>query len=229
MKLGETVEVVVGTCIEDIDPKKLGRIKVGAPGWFDRNVMSIEAIPWVYPFSMAMYNSFTHIALGGKVWLIINKENEEEYWYVPYHELNDDTRQVQGADIDEDIVFSRNINGKVVQVYQNKEDGLVLRNGGSSVIISNDGDVTGTDGSGAFKVSGGNFFCGAKDGPFEPMVRGNVCYELLMKLSSDFANLSSAASSSPYTSVLVDPFKTAGDNISQALKDLKSTKANVSE
>ena len=42
MKLGDKVELVLGIVIEDNDPKKLGRVKVSAPGYFDREVMSIE-------------------------------------------------------------------------------------------------------------------------------------------------------------------------------------------
>ena len=55
MKLGEHVEMVLGTCLSNDDPKKLGRIKVAAPGYFDRTVMAIEAIPWAYPLTMPHY------------------------------------------------------------------------------------------------------------------------------------------------------------------------------
>lgn len=228
MKLGETVEIILGVVIEDQDPKKLGRIKVGAPGYFDREVMSIEAIPWVYPFTMNYVTSFSHIALGNKVWLIINKENEEEYWYIPYHELQEHTRKAIGSDVSADVIFSRDICGRVVQIYQNPDEGLVIRNGGETITLDNNGNIIAKTGDATVKIVGNNVYCGQDDSAWEPMVRGNKLYELLSQLSSDFTELSTAAQSSPYTSNLVEPFRTASRNITDRLPDIKSQRANVS-
>ena len=148
MKLGEHVEMVLGTVLDANDPKKLGRVRVGAPGYFDRTVMAIEAIPWVYPLIMLGMQSSSTMSLGSKVWLIANNENEEEYWYLPFHELNNDTKEAAGESVTSDVLFSRNICGKKLQIYQNENEGIVIKNGDSIISLNNVGGILASTGEG---------------------------------------------------------------------------------
>ena len=177
---------------------------------------------------MNYVTSFSHIPLGNKVWLIINKENEEEYWYIPFHELQDHTRKAIGPDVSADVVFSRDVCGRVVQIYQNPDEGLVIRNGGETITLDNNGNIIAKTGDATVKIVGNNVYCGQDDSEWEPMVRGNKLCELLSQLSADLQELSTTAQSSPYTSSLVEPFRTASKNITDRMPDIKSQRANVS-
>lgn len=232
MKLGETVEMILGTVIDDADPKKLGRVKVGAPGVFDRTTMSIKAIPWVYPLNMGHMQSYTHMSCGSKVWLIINKENQEEFWYIPYHELNEDTKAAIADDVESDVVFSRNICGKLVQIYNNKEEGIVIKNGTSKIALTNEGqiigEVAGEGGACVFKIDGNNFYCGAEGGAWHQMVKGDVMYDILNGLVQKFGLLSTAAKTD-HASALADPFNECAQVITDNLDKLLTERAYTSD
>lgn len=228
MKLGDKVELVLGIVIEDNDPKKLGRVKVSAPGYFDREVMSIEAIPWVYPFSMNYCTSFSHMPLGKKVWLLVNNENEEEYWYIPFHELHQHTKDAIGIDASSDVIFSRDLGGGLVQIYQNPGEGLVIKNNGQTVTLDNNGNIIAKTGDATVKISGNNVFLGKDESEWEPLVLGNKLSDLLSQLSSDLTNLSTAAQASPYTATLAESFRTAAQNVTKQIPKIKSQRANVS-
>lgn len=235
MKLGDKVELVIATVLDDHDPKKLGRIKVGAPGVFDRTTMSIDSIPWVYPFTMCHMQSFTHMQAGSKVWLIMNKENQEEFWWIPYHELYDDTKAAINDDVESDVLFSRNIQGKIVQIYHNKEEGLVIKNGTALIELNNNGQIVGHvvgqgGDEGCFKVEGNNFYCGKNMGgvgDWYKMVKGDVLYDMLERLVAYFGMLA-VMSERNNTSTLVDPFRKCAEAITEALNRLLSERAFVS-
>ena len=217
----------MGTVLDDHDPKKLGRVKIGATGYFDRKVMAIEAIPWVYPFTMSSAQSFTHVPTGGKVWLIVNKANAEEYWYIPFHEMNPGTSSALDDDVSSDVLFSRNICGKQLQVYQNKGEGLVIRNGDSSVILDNNGSIIASTGDATFKIEGDNCYTGAGDA-WHKMVKGDKLYDILSQLAKDLSILSTASNSTtPMT--LINPFDMASKNIEKALPELLSERSFVSD
>ncbi len=229
MKLGDHVEMVLGTCLSNDDPKKLGRIKVGAPGYFDRTVMAIEAIPWAYPLTMPHYQGYSTISEGGKVWLIDNKDNVDEFWYIPYHELNEDTKKAINDDIESDVCFSRNIAGELIQLYQNKTEGIVLRVGPTTVTLNHNGACIIESEGATVVVEGKTVYCGATGGEKEPMIRGNVLREMLKKLAGDMKELWTKAQQNPYTTALAPGFQKANDDIMSALPDLPSETCTLSK
>lgn len=229
MKLGKKVELVLGTCLSNDDPMKLGRIKVAAPGYFDRTVMAIEAIPWAYPFSMNAYQSYSTISEGGKVWLIDNKDNADEFWYIPFHELNSDTKKAINDDVNSDVVFSRNISGKTIQLYQNNSEGIVLRNGSTTVTMPADGGVIMNSDGAQVSIEGGQVYMGISGSDKIPMVRGDVLREILNDISSSFTELFTKASANPNTASLAPAFQSAAKNISNKIPKLLSENCTLSK
>lgn len=229
MKLGEHVEMVLGTCLSNDDPKKLGRIKVAAPGYFDRTVMAIDAIPWAYPLTMPHYQGYSTIADGGKVWLIDNKDNADEFWYIPFHELNPDTKAAVNDDVESDVCFSRNVAGKLVQLYQNKTEGIVLRVGGTTVTLgANGGCVIEADGA-TVTVEGKTVYCGKTGGSKEQMVRGSILRDILNNLAADLKELWTSAQSNPYTCHLAPGIQKASNDITNKIPDLLSETCTLSK
>ena len=86
-------ELIPGVVQSSKDPENLGRIKCVIPGVIDSETMSLENMPWAYPLGMAHYQSFSKPIEGQKVWVLINKSNYNEYWYLPFFEYNDKTKE----------------------------------------------------------------------------------------------------------------------------------------
>lgn len=228
MKLGN-VEMTLGVCVSNDDPKKLGRIKVAAAGKFDTATMAIEGLPWVYPLTTNGYQSYSTITEGCKVWLIDNKDNADEFWYIPYHELNADTKAVIGGDVDSDICFSRNVGGKLVQLYQNSSDGIVLRNADTTVNLAGDGACVIESDQGTIRVEGNTVYCGKKGEAQEPMVRGNVLQDILNGLAKNLKTLWQVSAQNPYTAPLAQAFMDASNDITNTISELLSSSCTLSK
>ncbi len=228
MKLSN-VEMVLGVCVSNNDPKKLGRIKVTSPGRFDTATMAIEGLPWVYPLTTNGYQSYSTITEGGKVWLIDNKDNSDEFWYIPYHELNADTKGAIGGDVDTDVCFSRNVGGKLVQLYHNSTDGVVLRNADTVVKLASDGACVIESDNGTIRIEGNTVYCGKKDGAQEPMVRGNVLQDILNNLAKNLKSLWQTSAQNPYTAPLAQTFMNASNDITNSISELLSSSCTLSK
>lgn len=228
MKLKD-VEMVVGTCISNDDPEKLGRIKVAAPGYFDRSIMAIDSIPWVYPLTMPGYQVCSTITEGGKVWLIDNKTNADEFWYIPFYELNNDTKEALGNDVDTNIVFSRNSGGKLVQLYQNDNDGIVMKSGDTAVTVSHDGSCKMVSNDVGVVIEGGTVYCGKKDEEKIQMVRGDTLTKIVNIIKDSFTSLKEACLESPYTEPLVPHFRKGIDDINENINELLSDSCSLSK
>lgn len=229
MRLGDNVEMVLGTCMSNDDPLKLGRIKVGAPGYFDRTVMMVEAIPWAYPLTMSSNQSYSTIAEGSKVWLIDNKENCDEFWYIPFHELNDDTKQAIGSDVDSDVLFSRNVAGKLVQLYQNDTEGIVLRQGPSTVTLGANGAIRIESDGIAVVIEGKTVFMGDPEaGTKIPLANGDQVYNALASISSNLSKVAASVSIDPYAGQLAKAFVDMKADLDQYVSKVKSDIVTVS-
>lgn len=216
-------EIVLGTVLSNEDPEKIGRIKCGAPGYFNRakDKQSVIDMPWVYPFTMAFNQSFTVPEEGKKVWLIDNKEVDEEFWYIPFHEMTTDMANVVGDYDGTDIVFSRNVSGKTTQIYSNNDTGLHLRVGNSEICIERDGDIRLKTPEAEMGIKGGHCYMG-KATDFETgtgeTVQGRKLVELLGKIRTLFDQMSLYASMSPYNlQMLADPMKKISAEISNSI------------
>lgn len=229
MRLGDSVNMVLGTCMSNDDPEKLGRIKVGAPGYFDRTVMAIEAIPWAYPLTMSSCQSYSTITEGSKVWLIDNEQNEDEYWYIPFHEFNNDTKAAIGNDIMTDVLFSRNSGGKLVQIYSNDTDGIVIKNGDNNVILGPDGKVSICSDGVNMTMEGQTIYIGTDGGQKIPMVRSDILTNVLSDISSNMNVLYKASQNNPYIAVLSPAFMDISTSINNALSELTSSTVTISK
>lgn len=194
-------EIVLGTVLSNNDPEKLGRIKCGAPGYFSRakGKMSVTDIPWVYPFTMAANQSFSVPEEGKKVWLLDNKEVDEEFWYIPFHEMSTSLKDASGAYEGTDIMFSREIGGKMMRMYSTLDSGVKLEMGDSKIDLNANGDIVIKTAEQQLKISGGECIIGSIDseGEKEPVVLGNKYKEFLSSLSEKFVELATL-SSNPY-------------------------------
>lgn len=149
MTLGD-FEIIPGVVISNSDPKNQGRVKAVAPGLFDTSTMSEEDLFWINPFMMIGYQSFSKMEISSKIWILHNKKNYFEYWYIPMFEINEHS-PAAAIKTDSDIMLSRSIGGETVQMYYSRDNGFVisigdnkvnLLPGGAFKILANGAEIT---------------------------------------------------------------------------------------
>ena len=92
--MGELIDYyIIESVIEFVDdPLKIGRIRCSIPGvihYGEGHTEEKEALPWVRPFKMYSYQTFTKPLVGQKVWVMVNKSNYNEFWWFPFNETID--------------------------------------------------------------------------------------------------------------------------------------------
>ena len=123
------LELIPSVIINDIDPKKLGRVRCAVPGYINGETMAVSRMPWIMPLNMNGYQQFSHPMKGQKVWVIKNHTNENEYWYIPFFELNEDSKSYLSQVYDQDhpeILFSRNSGGYHALMTYDDKNGYIV-------------------------------------------------------------------------------------------------------
>lgn len=186
------------------DPKKLGRIKCVIPGIIDNSTMSEENMPWCYPFGMNAYQSFSKCIPGQKVWVLINKSNYNEYWYLPFFEYNEISKEYLEGVYDNDnpeILVSRSLgDNSALSTYDDKA-GFSERIGDNHIDLHPDGHISLVGGEGEVDIDGGSIKIGKIGGEDTEAVRYKELKEMLTGIYEAFVEMG-AVSSSPFLSPL---------------------------
>lgn len=201
----KNVEIIPAVIVNEEDPDILGRVKCACPGIFDTETMDDEALPWVYPMMHYGYQGYAKMKLGQKIWLIINRETYEEYWYIPFFELNENTITAISDNKDSDVLLSRKVGDQDMQVYFNMTEGIMVKLGDNHVNIKMNGDIECLSNGYVVKIEGSHVYQGNNEGEYEPMVLGNKLMDLINHLSQNIKQLQKAAVGSPYTTHLGTP------------------------
>ena len=221
------IEITIATVVSADDEKKLGRIKVAAPGMFDLSVMDEEALPWIYPFCMSGFQTYSRQQNGNKVWLLHHKLVAEAYWYLPYHELHETTKEIIDDDIESDVLISRVVGDKVIQIYHNKTNGLAIKYDKAELTFNQEGQIMLKSDDVAVKIENGKVYLGTTEDDFEQAVRGNSLKQLLQDLATDLNGLATNAVASPYTANLADGFTKGASNLTSNIENILSDIALV--
>lgn len=189
-----SLEMVPGIVYNAEDPEKLGRVKACAPGLFDTNSMHDEAIPWIYPFMMTGYQNFSKMFKGSKVWVIQNKDNINEYYYMPFMEQIDVSNDYLKDNYNNspDIIVSRN-NGvdRALSTYD-KNNGFKQSVSNSSINIKPTDEVKINAGGGNVAIQQDKVKLGKTDVEYEPAVKGKKLVELLTEIRKGFEDMRDA-------------------------------------
>ena len=224
-------EFFPGSIIDVEDPKYLGRVKAIVPTVFDTS-MNKDGLPWIYPFTMAGYQRFSKMQKGSKIWVLKNKTNYTEFWYIPMFELTADTRDLMGGDEEKysesEVLLNRTMGSMSVKIYFNTNDGIKIQYGDNNhITINPDGEAIMQAGNGVVKISGNHVYTGdGEDG--EPAVMGDKMKTLLDNLSTNLAQCSNAAMSlyMPCPG-LVSALQKASSDISKDSMELLAKNTNV--
>lgn len=224
-------EFFPGSIINVDDPKYLGRVKAIVPTVFDTS-MNEDGLPWIYPFTMSGYQRFSKMQKGSKIWVLKNKTNYTEFWYIPMFEMTEESRKLMGGDdenySDSEVLLNRTMGNMSVKVYFNTKDGVKIQYGDNNhITINPDGEAIIQAGTGMVKISGNHVYVGDGDNG-EPAVMGDQLKTLLNNLSSNLAQCSSAAMSLYMPCpALVTALQTASSGITADSVNLLAKNTNV--
>ena len=92
--MGELIDyyIIEGVVEYTDDPLKIGRVQCSIPGVVHHSAGQTEekgALPWVRPFKMYGYQTFSKPMQGQKVWVLASKSNYNEFWWFPFNETLD--------------------------------------------------------------------------------------------------------------------------------------------
>jgi len=204
--------VLPGIVIDVEDPKHIGRVKAMVPTIFDSDYMNKEAMPWIYPFGMCGYQRFSKLENGRKIWVLYNKENEEEYWYWPMFEQTEETKEItQGYDATE-VLLSRTAgeDGNIF-IYYNNADGIVMKIGETKINITSNNEIHITDAKSSIKIVGGIITIGKEGDDGEKAIMGEKLQSALNTLAGNLKNIGSRAAGQQPVSVISDLLLEAGN------------------
>ena len=214
--MGELIDYyIIESVVEyNDDPMKIGRVRCSIPGVIHHSsTPKKEALPWVRPFKMYCYQTFTKPLKGQKIWVMVNKSNYNEFWWFPFFET---INIVQGYlnkyyDEDPDVFHARetfvtpvmstwdNVQGYRQQIGEDFIDFYPNRQYKLKV---NDCNINVTDGN-ILQCGGDN----SPAGEYEPAVMGKKCETLRGLMKETCEKIAEAAQNSPYTMHLVSPLK----------------------
>lgn len=226
MTLGD-FEILPGVVISNNDPLNQGRVKAVAPGLFDTSTMSEEDLFWINPFMMIGYQSFSKMEISSKIWILHNKNNYFEYWYIPMFEINSHAPQ-GAAQTDSDVMLSRSVGGETVQLFYDRNNGFNIVVGGNKVnllpngafhVIANDANITADSSGITLSKSGAETYYATKA---EPLI------SLLSEHCAALMKISSLTLSSPFTAPLGEPIMKAATDLQNKLQDIKSDFVKIS-
>jgi hypothetical protein len=216
--MGELIDYyIIESVVEyNDDPLKIGRIRCSIPGVIHHapgQTEKKEALPWVRPFKMYCYNTFTKPLKGQKIWILVNKSNYNEFWWFPFFETLDIVQGYLNKYYDEtpDVFHAReefvtpvmatwdNVQGYKWTIAEDYIDFFPTREFKLKV---NDCNINVTDGN-ILQCGGDN----SPAGPYEPAVMGHKCQTLRGGMQEKCEAVAEAAGGSPYTAHLKGPLK----------------------
>lgn len=229
MELSNAV-LLPGVVVDAEDPKCLGRVKCITAGLTNPDTMDTNCLPWYAPLTCFGYQRISKPVEGQKVWILHDKSNYYEYYYLPAWDVNSNTELIS-PNPDYDVLVSRSGEGYGAQMFYNSEEGFVTRIGNDiSTTIKKDKSIINTDNVVEMSIRDKHVYCGLKDSEnYEPMVRGEQLVKLLGDLKTALSNAADLAKPNMYTSHLGDPLKMCSTAIEQTLNEICSQNAKVSE
>lgn len=208
MKLSD-YEFLPGVVINADDPEHLGRVKATVPTWFDTETMDEEALPWIYPFCMFGYQTFSKMEKKRKIWVFHNKENYLEYWYIPMFEMIGQTEEfVQKYDNPEVLISrAKGDSSKSVLIGYSDTEGFNIRIGDTIIKMGNDKELNITNGTNSFSVGSNNVKLGDREGKHYPTVIGPAVQNMFSNIAKSCHEIYTLAKAESWTASIAEPFE----------------------
>ena len=225
--MGELAEyyIILSEVKYDDDPMKFGRIKCEIPGVIHVDTTMKEAMPWVRPYKMYCYQTFTRPIVGQKIWVLISKTNYNEFWWFPLFETIDLVQNYlnEHYDFQPDVFNARNgALGDAIFTYDDKngyrmkieDDFIDFYPDRTFHLNIHDCDIHVTPEN--------TLWCGGDEsaaGDYEPAVRGYQCVKLRENLQKQTIRCAAAAATDSCPTLSAELEKLAQDYFSIETKN----------
>lgn len=221
------VELIPGTVDNAVDPKNLGRIKCTLPTGFDARTMNVADFDWVYPLTMNGAQSFSSMKKGDKVWILNNKDNIKEYWYIPFFELNANTQNVINENKDGDVLFCRDEGGTTSSQVYSAKSGLTQKINGTTLNLSPNGSAGMSSDQGEMQIKNSAVYLGHSDAEYDVAVKGRKLVDLFNGINEGINKLIQVVTLNPYTTGLAAPLIEISTTIDEKLNAILCDNCNV--
>ena len=181
------------------DPMKFGRIKCDIPGVIHSATTDEECMPWIRPFKMAGYQTFTKPLVGQKVWVLCSKVNYNEYWWFPFYETQDFVQEYISANYDNqpDVMHGRQGSAGDALFTYDDEHGYMLKLGENHINLKPDNTMEILANSCRIKIEGDKVYAGQGESIDECCLLGEKFKDNRTTLSNYFEQLSNVSKPSP--------------------------------
>jgi len=222
--------ILPGIVLDVNDPKHIGRVKAMVPTLFDADYMSKDALPWIYPSNMGGYQRFSKLENGRKIWVLYNKENEEEYWYWPMFELTEETKKItEGYDSTEVLLSRTGGEDGNVFIYYNNADGIVLKVGETKINITSNNEIHITDSKSSIKIVGGKITIGKEGDEGEQTVMGQTLQDALIYLANTLKEWGATMAGKKFVSEVAPDFANLGKNFGDKCDKILSDTVKITK
>lgn len=212
-----------GVVVEVVDSE--GTIKATSPGLFSVED-DHELLPPIIPFCQGNGSSFSLPVVGENVWILHDKKNTQLFFYIRYHNVDDNVKKFLKDNKDEhiEVIFSRDTTKGVYQILFSDGSGLKFLKDGNYILISPEGniDIVTENSKRSISISGDSICLGAPS-KNASNISTHVAYgerveDCLNTIASILKQIQEIAVSNPYTSSLSPAFTLIPKLESQILK-----------
>lgn len=211
-------DLLPGVVQSTSDPEYKGRIKCIIPGIFETGT-STDNLPWVFPLGMSRYQSFSKMMKGSKVWVLRNRDNKFEYWYLPMFDYHSDVTKSyvsENYDNDPEVIICRDSGGKVGMLTYDDTNGFKERLNEDYIHLAPDNKIELKASDAKIIMEGSKITIGQDGDTYEPAVLGNTLVDILNDLQGAMGELKSACAADQHTMPLQTGFQKCLSILSRA-------------
>lgn len=216
--MGELINyyIILGEIKYNDDPMKFGRVKCDMPGVIHSATSDEEAMPWIRPFKMSGYQTFTKPLVGQKVWVLCSKVNYNEYWWFPFYETQDFVQEYISANYDNqpDVIHARQGSAGDALFTYDDSNGYTLRLGDNHINLKPDNTMEILANSCKIKIEGNKIKVGKGESINECCLLGTQFNDHYTKLSGFFNALYGICVGKGIIGPLAEPFNQIAKELS---------------
>lgn len=127
-----------GKVLQVVDEK--GTVKISAPGLFAAD-SDPDMLPPVYPMCPVHRGGFSSPLVDDRVWVLHDDSNSQLFLYIKFNDLPYEVTKLLNTETETEVVFSRDTDNGVFQMYFSSGEGVKILGNGSYILIHTNGDI----------------------------------------------------------------------------------------